>query len=318
MSKTRAAIPFSKANEYIRVNPFGSNVILRWGGNYFEIDVLGRNVPLPGAEKNAQAKSQVYPEETLVDDSDLIFHNLADADIRPEKLPAAQTEQLRRHRAKLKRRELRLLINQNFDPASAQLVTATFNDSAIEYNAAAAHFRLFRHELQRKVKDVRYLSVIEPGKQRGYHLHMVTDRKLPLTLFEAKEYIDKGVIKTRAGALTALWPHGDIHQKDLDGGGNLGACLGRYLSKKAHSPEMNCKHSINKSSNLTPYTTMRGTDALEFIQQFVIRDSLTEFYSYTCTDLEHIDYLHHYEFSLNPDKMLLSSKSEEQTTMLLA
>ncbi|MCM0758603.1 hypothetical protein M7775_08475 [Sporomusa sphaeroides DSM 2875] len=41
-----------------------------------------------------------------------------------------------------------------------------------------------------------HLFVIETGNMNKYHLHMVTDRKLPLTHFEAKEYIERGIIKS--------------------------------------------------------------------------------------------------------------------------
>ncbi|MEL7632896.1 hypothetical protein [Sporomusa sphaeroides] len=161
-----------------------------------------------------------------------------------------------------------------------------------------------------------HLFVIETGNMNKYHLHMVTDRKLPLTHFEAKEYIERGIIKSRAGALNALWPHGDIHQKALNGGGHLGAGLSNYLTKTANISEMKFKHSINKSSNLTPYITMRCDDALAFIEQFVTAQRLEEFYSYTCKGLERIDYMHHYEFSLDPKRMLLCPKGMETEQML--
>lgn len=47
---------------------------------------------------------------------------------------------------------------------------------------------------------------------------------------------------------------------------------------------------------------MRGDDALAFIEQFVTAQRLEEFYSYTCKDLEHIDYMHHYEFEPRSQK----------------
>lgn len=313
----RAQVPFSEANKFINVNSFGSNVVLRWGGSYFEIDILGRNVPLPGVRKQIREKSARNNSECFLDndtDNDLVLQDL-DIVQTKETFPNQQ-EKLQRYRSKLKRRELRLLINQNFNPVAAQLVTATFDDCDIEYTVAIEHFKRFRQELQRKVKDIHYLSVVEPGEKRGYHLHMVTDRKLPQTPFEAKDYIANGVIKSRAGALTSLWPHGDIHQKTLDGGGNLGASLSRYLTKKAHCSEMKFRHSINKSSNLAPYVTMRGDDALGFIERFVTAKGISEFYSYTCENLEHIDYMHHYEFSLDPEKMLLCPKGTESEQRL--
>ena len=305
----KAQISFASAIQYINVNAFGSNVAVRWAGAYFEIDIFGRNIPLPGMGRKANTRKVDLTDEQLMDgEQELLFYDLETNLRQPQKSTAEQLEYLHRHRIKMKRRELRLWINQNFDPASAQLVTADFSDCFIEYATAAEHFRRFRHELQRKVPNIHFLSVMETGNTNKYHLHMVTDRKLPLTPFEAKEYIKNGIIKSRAGALNVLWPHGDIHQKALDGGGHLGAGLGNYLTKTAISSEMKFKHSINKSSNLTPYVTMRGDDALEFIERFVTAQNLEEFYSYTCEDLEHIDYMHHYEFSLDPEKMLLYPK----------
>ena len=321
-SKSRKAqLPFASASKYINVNPFGSNVAVRWGGVYFEIDIFGRNIPLPGVGRKNNIKKVALTEEQLLDgEHEPLFYDLETNLRQPLKSTTEQLEYLHRHRIKMKKRELRLWINQNFDPASAQLVTADFSDCFIEYAIAADHFRRFRHELQRKVPNIRFLSVIETGNTNNYHLHMVTDRKLPLTYFEAKEYIERGIIKSRAGALNVLWPHGDIHQKALDGGGHLGAGLSNYLTKTANSSEMKFKHTINKSRNLTSYVTMRGDDALEFIEQVVISKKLEEFYSYTCEDLEHIDYMHHYEFSLDPEKMLLYSKEigTEQVLKLIA
>lgn len=317
-SKSRKAqLPFASASKYINVNPFGSNVVVRWAGAYFEIDIFGRNIPLPGMRRKGNTRKVELTEEQLLGgEKELLFYDSETNFRQPPKSTAEQLEYLHRHRIKMKKRELRLWINQNFDPASAQLVTADFSDCFIEYATAAEHFRRFRHELQRKVPNIRFLSVVETGNINKYHLHMITDRKLPLTPFEAKEYIKNGIIKSRAGTLNVLWPHGDIHQKALDGGGHLGASLSNYLTKTAISSEMKFKHSINKSNNLTPYVTMRGDDALAFIERFVTAQNLEEFYSYTCEDLEHIDHMHHYEFSLDPAKMLLCQKGMETEQML--
>jgi hypothetical protein len=313
----RAAIPFSKAQEYINVNAFGSNIVVRIAGDYREIDVLGRNVPLPGVVKQMKSRNSKTVIDQSFDDDELLISGQTCIDTTPRSSSSANSEMLQRHRTKVKIRELRLLLNQNFDPNQAQLVTATFNDRNIEFQDAANCFQKFRKELQRKAPGTKYLSVIEPDERAGFHLHMVIDKKLPLTPFEANEYIKDGTIKSRAGALTALWTHGNIHQKPLNGGGNLGATLGRYLSKKAKSPEMRFKYSINKSSNLTPYSTLRGIDALEFIQQGIIETNLNEIYSYTCTGLEHIDYLHHYEFCLNPERVLLYGPKVQQVEGML-
>ena len=154
----------------------------------------------------------------------------------------------------------------------------------------------------------------------GYHLHMIIDRKLPMTIFETKAYIDSGVIKSRAGALMVLLKHGDINQKSLDDGGNLGGCLGKYLSKTEPNPEMKQKHSIYKSNNLAPFAIMRGDDALEFIERFIVEDDLTENYSYSCTGLEYINYLHHYEFNLESESGIANcpNTEEEPSLQLLA
>ena len=69
---------------------------------------------------------------------------------QPPKSTAEQLEYLHRHRIKMKKRELRLWINQNFDPASAQLVTADFSDCFIEYATAAEHSRGFGTNFREK------------------------------------------------------------------------------------------------------------------------------------------------------------------------
>ena len=46
----RADVPFREALRYVNVNSFGSNLCVLVARNYVEVDIYGRNLPLPGVK----------------------------------------------------------------------------------------------------------------------------------------------------------------------------------------------------------------------------------------------------------------------------
>ena len=46
----RTDVPFREALRYVNVNSFGSNLCVLVARNYVEVDIYGRNLPLPGVK----------------------------------------------------------------------------------------------------------------------------------------------------------------------------------------------------------------------------------------------------------------------------
>ncbi|NLP41290.1 MAG: hypothetical protein GX348_03690 [Veillonellaceae bacterium] len=312
----RADVPFREALRYINVNSFGSNLCVLVARNYVEVDIYGRNLPLPGV-KSSKGPKRSKGETFLHDyEEDVIFSGSEEsADLRKDWSVGKEKQQRYRTRANV--RQIRLLINQNFDPHTAQLISLTFrHTNAIGFLEAEEHFKRFLKELQRKYNGMKFVAVIEPHERGGYHLHAVVNQRLAETVFEVKPLIEAGVVKSKKAALTYMWPHGILHQKPLSGGGNLGACLAGYLSKKAACPDMKYKQYYRKSKNLEPFQKLRGEDAMELIQQHGLGAELEEIFSYHCTGLDYIESKRHYEFCLNPEQALLYGPPASQPEKL--
>jgi hypothetical protein len=297
----RADIPFREALRYVNVNRFGSNLCVLVARNYVEVDIYGRNLPLPGVKSSKEPKEE----------DDVFISSGEGVDLRKHRDEGMQKQQ--RYRTRANTRQIRLLINQNFDPRTAQLITLTFRHAnAIDFVVAEEHFKRFLKELQRKYSGMKFIAVIEPHERGGYHLHAIVNQRLAETIFEVKPLVVAGVVKSKKAALTYMWPHGYYNQKPLSGGGNLGACLADYLSKKAACPDMKHKQYYRKSNNLEPFQKLRGEDALSLIQQQGLGADLEEIFSYYCTGLDYIESKRHYEFCLNPEQALLYGTQMQQ------
>lgn len=273
----RADIPFSEAQRYINVNSFGSNLCVRVTHSYIEVDIYGRTILLPGVKNSMEPRRKIENLLLELDDEELFGGPEEAAAVRKQQ--DAGKEKQQHYRTRVNTREIRLLINQNFDPHTAQLLTVTFqNTNSIGFKVAEEHFKRLLKELQRKYNGTKFIAVIEPHEREGYHMHVIVNQRLAETVFEVKQFIEAGVIKSKKAALTYLWPHGYFNQKPLSNGGNLGASIAEYLTKKAECPAMKYKHYFRKSGNLEPFQTLRGEDALVFIQEQRLGADLEEFY----------------------------------------
>lgn len=308
----RADVPFREALRYVNVNSFGSNLCVLVARNYVEVDIYGRNLPLPGVKSSKDPK-QSKGETFLLDfEEDAIFSGSEKSDDLSKEGSAGKEKQ-QRYRTRANTRQIRLLINQNFDPHTAQLITLTMRrTSAIDFAEAEAHYKRFLKELQRKYCGIKFIAVIEPHEESGYHLHAVVNQRLAETVFEVRSLIEADVIKSKKAALTYMWPHGFFNQKPLSGGGKLGGCLADYLSKKAACPDMKFKQYYRRSKNLEPFRKLRGEDALALIQQHGLGEDIEEIFSYHCAGLDYIESKRHYEFCLNPEQALFYGPSVSQ------
>ncbi|EIW17361.1 MULTISPECIES: rolling circle replication-associated protein [Pelosinus] len=295
----KADMPFSVAQDFINVNQFGSNLFVRVAGSYVEIDITGRSILLPGSKKILKPRATII-DTLLAEDNLFDDHEINTAVLRQNSSDVIK----QRYRTKVNTRAIRLLVNQNFNPNTAHMLTVTFREN-LDYTTAEKHFKRLLKELQRKYIDMKFLSVIEPHDKGDYHMHVVINQRIPENIFEAKRLMDTGIIKSLKSALDILWPHGRFHQKPLNGGGNLGASLGYYLTKRVKNQDLEFKHSYRKSSNLERFQTLRGNDALQLIKEKLVEADIKEFYSYTCMNLDFIESLRHYEFCLDPTQALL-------------
>lgn len=291
--KLRADVPFAEALQCIRVNTFGSNVVMRLARSCVEIDIWGVNVPLPGAKKTMEANRRANPGlfsklekgEEYLDELDLIL------------LKSKNVEKQKSYRRRQRGRDLRLVINQNFDSRSAQMLTVTFS-RRLPFEESQLHFGRLLQELQRKYQNMKYVSVIEPHKEEGYHMHMVINQPLARNVLEAQVYMKAGCIKSKKAILPNLWPHGIYHMKPLNKGGNVGGCLAPYFTKRTNRFELWHKPYWRSSRNLEGYDIIRGEEILDFIEKYRLGWTIQECYSYSCFDVEYVQSVRHYEFDL--------------------
>lgn len=291
--KLRADLPFAEALQCIRVNHFGSNVVMRLARSCVEIDIWGVNVPLPGAKKTMEANRRANPGlfgklengGEYLDELDRIM------------LKSQNVEKQKRYRKRQRERDLRLVINQNFDARTAQMLTVTFA-KRLPFDESQLHFGRLLQELQRKYQNMKYVSVIEPHEEGGYHMHMVINQPLARNVLEAQVYKKDGRIKSKKAILPNLWPHGLYHMKPLNKGGNLGGCLAPYFTKRTNRVELWHKPYWRSSRNLEGYDILRGAEILEFIKKYRLGQAIQECYSYSCFEVEYVQSVRHYEFQL--------------------
>ncbi|WP_051296640.1 rolling circle replication-associated protein [Anaeroarcus burkinensis] len=291
--KLRADVPFVEARQRIHVNPFGSNIIVRMAHEYVEIDIWGANVPLPGAKRTMEANRKNNPWLRVMKEMNEDCVNELDEVLMKSK----NKEKQERYRKRQSERNLRLVINKNFNPATAQMLTLTFAEP-LTYDESEPLFKKLLQNLQRKYQNMKYVAVIEPHKKEGYHMHAIVNQSLAKTQFDVHAYIKSGIVKSKKASLPYLWPHGWFDLKALSGGGNLGGCLASYLMKRTSCPEFEHKFNWRRSRNIEWYDILRGEDALELINAYRLGWDVQEVYSYSCFDLEHIQSVRHYEFCL--------------------
>ncbi|MEG6586842.1 rolling circle replication-associated protein [Dendrosporobacter sp. 1207_IL3150] len=273
-NQVQATVPFSVACQKLYADAVGSNFKVVVAGPYIEVQVYERNILHTGKPRRSVGRQ----DKCASDD------------------PIERNSNMKAYRARRKARKLGRIINENFTDGDT-FITLTFQ-TVKEIDESLKAFRRFLQELQRKVPGVKYIAVVEPHQRSGYHLHAIINRQLPKDPEEAAPFIKEGVIKSKKGCLSALWPHGFIHVKILDTEyGNLGHNLANYITKATDDPRMHEKHKVYRSDNLKAYTTMCDCDGISFLQREVVDKGLTEIYSYTQDKVDYVGSYHYFAFN---------------------
>lgn len=200
---------------------------------------------------------------------------------------------------------MKMLINANFDPRIAAFVTVTFENPESDFEVAKIEFQKLFRRLNKNVKGVKYLAVPEQHENGGWHVHLLLDRELPLTTDAAAKFVKAGTIKGKGGSWQRLWKLGQVHQKTLDGGGNMGASLAVYLQKNSDNITLAGHHGIWRSDNLQQPRELTGQDAVDRARQ--LADSTEHpIYSFTIQDIDYIGTLDVFEFCHDPQAALLN------------
>ena len=301
---------FQQRVQYAVSSSNRSNVKAILAGHYAVVKIFGKTVPLPGvsplmscshsvSSNNSNNKSMAYGDAA-------IDRNTATPkeSIPQSKIPRTAEENRRRY-AKRKQTKIQLLVNHNFSPATAVLVTLTFDDCQQSIDYVVKQGQLLFKRLKSHVPGVKYIAVPERHESGGWHIHLILDRELPLRKKLAKPYVDKGKIKSKSGSWESLWKLGIVHQKRLNQGGTLGASIAGYVMKNAAETDMNGHHTEWKSDNLEKPVEINGQDAVDLLHSFVSED-LTPCYGYHCDNCGHIETMDVFEFCLDPEAAMLN------------
>ena len=218
--------------------------------------------------------------------------------------PRTAEENHRRH-VKRKQSELKLLINTNFVPSTAAFITLTFHEKITDFGVVKRECQKLFKRLRKHAPNIKYLAIPEKHEDKSWHAHILTDRALPLTRAVSTSYIEKGTIRSKFGSWESLWKIGQVHQKALDNGGNLGASIAGYILKNSSDPDLSGHHFIWRSDNLQQPLELNGQDAVDWVQKVAANGDLP-IYSYSCQNLEHIKTMDVFEFCNDTQTSLLN------------
>lgn len=276
-----------------------ANVKVFVAGHYAVVRFYGRPVSLPGCiAPNSLLKRQnsiTAFEMGAFDETDERQVGEANPGSCIKSSPSRSAVQNRQRHVKKSRSKMMLLINANFDPRTAQFVTLTFESAVTELAVVKQESQKFFKRLRKNVPCVKYICVPERTDDHGWHLHLIVDRELPMTEGEASAFIASGVIRGKKGAWNGLWKRGLVYQKKLDGGGNLGASIAKYMSKGSTDPAFAGSHIIWRSDNLERPTELSGADAVCYVK-WLSEDGHVPIHSYYCDNIEFIETLTVFEF----------------------
>ena len=291
-----------------------ANVKVTQAGPYTEVKLFGSLVFLPGHCATASSSSP----STSPPDSCFFAPTTAAAaapardrrsmDSRQSQAQSAKTrtpEQNHRRHLKKSQKKLKLELNANFDPRTAMFVTLTFRVCQHDFNAAKKQWQSLFKRLKKNVQDVRYIAVPEKHQDGSWHLHLVLDRCLPLYKSGMDSYKQLGVIKGAGGSWEQLWKLGQVHQKKLDGGGNLGASLAKYLLKSAGIPELQNHHGYWRSDNLEQPLVLTGQAAVDKARELQAINA-APIHCYSLNGIAYIGSLDVYEFCTDPKLAMLN------------
>lgn len=160
----------------------------------------------------------------------------------------ATHEETYKNTIKSRQRNIRSLINTNFDVKHSKFVTLTFNNkndidirNPLETNKKLSRFL---DRLKRRFDDLKYLWVIEfqDTKGRGaVHYHMICN----IPYVKSKE-------------LEELWGHGFVKINSIDKVDNIGVYVTSYMTQDMDDERLHCKRAYGYSNNLIKPTILKS------------------------------------------------------------
>lgn len=288
-----------------------SNVRVVLAGPYSVTKFYKRPVNLPGngpkTKLMAMSQNTIQPVRSSLTEHSPLTHDSA-------KTTAPRTpEQNQRRYASKRTNKMSSLIDHNFDPRTAQLVTLTFEKKQEQFQQVKKSCQAFFKRLVKNVPGVKYMAVPEQHADQSWHVHLIVDRELPLTAEKARWFIDQGVIKGKKGSWEFLWKLGHVNQKSLDNGGKLGVSIARYITKSWKTKEMKGSHKSWQSRNLDQPTTIYGQEAVDYVRSL---DAVGEkpLYGYCCNQLKYVESLTVFEFCHDREAALVDKQWKKPKT----
>ena len=275
---------FQQKARWVQATADTGNVKVTVAGPYSRISIFGRPVKLPG-------RALDHPVIPAPHESS--GRRPAANKSVGEKPRSAQEN--RRRNLKRQGAAIMHLINQNFDPRTAQFVTLTTKNNSMLFSEIKAECQKLFKRLRKTVRGIKYLAVPERGDNEGWHVHLIIDRELPLTKQVAAAFKKNGVVRSSKACWEVQWRIGFVHQKKIDGGGNLGASIAKYMSKNAGNPDLIGHHSVWRSDNLEPPAELSGQAAVRYVRQLAKGDAIP-INAYSCSGIDFIDTLDVFDF----------------------
>lgn len=289
----------------MRATPDKSNFKVIICSPFVEVELYGNMVALPRASRSYCSEQATDEVNSSGNDFDGEWLSMLGLDDDEEEAPPRYTpEQGRMLRASANEKHLRRLINRNFSPATAQFVTLTTRQRCDDFTVFRKWCSTFKRKLRRNVPGIKFVGVPGVHEDGAFHLHLLTDRTLPLNKAESEPYIRSGVIRSAKGSWQAMWCWGGVHSKPVDGGGNLGASISRYLKENASQLPASYAHTFYRSDNLAPYQEIRDTTGIEYVYKNIVADGLSPIYGYYCDAVDYIREFYHIEYCVDPEAAL--------------
>lgn len=275
---------FQQKARWVQATADTGNVKIIVAGPYSRISIFGRPVKLPGRALGHLAIPAPHESSGRRPAAN------KSVGVKPRSAQENRRRNLKRQGATIMH-----LINQNFDPRKAQFVTLTTKNNAMLFSEIKAECQKLFKRLRKTVRGIKYLAVPERGDNEGWHVHLIIDRELPLTKQVAAAFKKNGVVRSSKACWEVQWRIGFVHQKKIDGGGNLGASIAKYMSKNAVNPDLVGHHSVWRSDNLEVPTELTGQAAVRFVQQLA-KSNDTPINAYSCSGIDFIDTLDVFDF----------------------
>jgi hypothetical protein len=165
----------------------------------------------------------------------------------------------RRAKGKLMR-----LINANIDESPdkklrPRFLTFTFGENIVDIKKANQYFtkfiRKFNNDLRYTKNNLKYVAVIEFQKRGAVHYHVL--------------FFNLPFIKKIYDRINELWGHGFVIQRKINRVKNLGAYLGKYITKQADDNRLYDEKCYFASKGLKKPRTIHNQSIVDFVSEFI-------------------------------------------------